>query len=377
MLDAVLSGSRLQEVADLAANAVAGSVAIILPSAGIAVVAPPSEAALLPELEGWVAERLAGAAGADSPTPIACEVSIGSDDDIVGAVLLLGAAGEVSAETRGILHVAAMASLTDLALQQAKDDVEDTLRGSFLEELRAGTRLEPAEVVRRAGRLGCDLTRGAVVLSVAPHGDRPHLAMTTIRTDAPEAFVQNLDGRIYVILPCGEEPDAADAIVLRAQRLADRIHGQAHVGLSSFERNPAELGRAIAEADLVVGVLGGPGDLAASDVLSGTYRLLLWLLATRPGEIRAYHESTIAPLVRYDEQYQTELLATLATYLEHDGNINATARVMYAHRHTIAYRLERIRELTELDPARSEGRERLGLGLKVHNLLRHRALPPA
>jgi sugar diacid utilization regulator len=375
MLDAVLSGSRLQEVADLAARAVDGTVAIVVPRASIAVVAPARSEDLLSVLEAHVDDRLAGREPA-ATARIVCEEPIGSADDVVGAVLLLGpVARAVDAETRGILHVAAMASLTDLALRQAREDVEDSLRGSFVEDLRAGARLEAAEVIRRAGRLGCDLTYGAVVLSVAPNGDRPHLVVATIRAEAPEAFVQNLDGRIYAILPCGEDRDGADAVVLEARRLAERIEGLAHVGVSPFERNAAELGRSIAEADLIVDVLGGPGQLATADVVSGTYRLLLWLLATRPAEVRAFHDSTIAPLVAYDERYRTDLLGMLASYLEHDGNINATARAMYAHRHTIAYRLERIRDLTELDPTRSEGRERLGLGLKVHNLLRHRAVP--
>ena len=49
--------------------------------------------------------------------------------------------------------------------------------------------------------------------------------------------------------------------------------------------------------------------------------------------------------------------------------MNATAAAIYAHRHTIAYRLERVRELTGLNPGVSEDRERLGLGLKVYRIL--------
>jgi DNA-binding PucR family transcriptional regulator len=49
--------------------------------------------------------------------------------------------------------------------------------------------------------------------------------------------------------------------------------------------------------------------------------------------------------------------------------MNATAAGIYAHRHTVAYRLERVRELTGLDPSVSEDRERLGLGLKAYRIL--------
>ena len=78
--------------------------------------------------------------------------------------------------------------------------------------------------------------------------------------------------------------------------------------------------------------------------------------------MRSFYEDTVAPLVRYDESYGSELVATLETFLEHNGATGAAAAALFVHRHTIAYRLERVKELTGLDPALSEDRERLGLG---------------
>ena len=52
--------------------------------------------------------------------------------------------------------------------------------------------------------------------------------------------------------------------------------------------------------------------------------------------------------------------------------MNATARAIYAHRHTVAYRLERVRELTGSIPAATEDRERLGLGLKALRIVEAR-----
>jgi DNA-binding PucR family transcriptional regulator len=42
--------------------------------------------------------------------------------------------------------------------------------------------------------------------------------------------------------------------------------------------------------------------------------------------------------------------------------------MIFAHRHTVAHRLERIHELTGFDATSYEDRERLGLGLKIHRL---------
>jgi sugar diacid utilization regulator len=49
--------------------------------------------------------------------------------------------------------------------------------------------------------------------------------------------------------------------------------------------------------------------------------------------------------------------------------MKATAAAIYAHRHTVAYRLERVRDLTGLDPLRREGREHLGLAIKTDALM--------
>jgi len=45
------------------------------------------------------------------------------------------------------------------------------------------------------------------------------------------------------------------------------------------------------------------------------------------------------------------------------------APTIHANRHTVRYRLERIKELTGLDPFTSEDRERLGLGLKAFRII--------
>ena len=53
----------------------------------------------------------------------------------------------------------------------------------------------------------------------------------------------------------------------------------------------------------------------------------------------------MASLVAYDEQYATDLIGTLESYLANDCNMNQTATAIHAHRHTVSYRLDRIREL--------------------------------
>ena len=66
-----------------------------------------------------------------------------------------------------------------------------------------------------------------------------------------------------------------------------------------------------------------------------------------PRELQGFFDETVAPLVTYDEQYETELVRTLETFLDADGNVARTSEKLFTHRHTIRYRLERVKELTD------------------------------
>ncbi len=368
MVDAVLGGDGLDKVAALAADAAGAPVAIVIPRLGAAVAAPAAGEEDLATLRRYVADRVKDRP-AQVPPAVGAEVPIMSGDDIVGAVLMLLGPTPPGAEAGDFLHLAAVASLTEVAVEEAKEEVEQNLRGSFLEDLRSRPDLEPREVVRRAGRLGCDLSRGAVVLCAELTTDRPRHVVATIAEDHPGALAQHMDGRVYALLPAVGGDDAPERTLERARRLAERLRQHGTVGLSSFYADPAEFGRAIQEAELVLDVLRQSDAPIAQDIGTGTYRLLFRVLASHPEEVRSFYEDTVAPIVRYDDQYRTDLVGTLESYLDQNCNMNATAAAIYAHRHTVAYRLERVKELTGLDPMLSEDRERLGLGLKAYRII--------
>ncbi len=378
MVDAVLAGDGLERVAELAADAVGGSVAIIVPRLGTAVVAPAGAPAAerLPELRRYVADLVQDRLS-HPPRGVAIEIPIRSGDEAVGAVLLLEGASSPTAEAAEYLHLAAVASLTEVAVEEARDEVEQNLRGSFLEDLRSGSGLAPDELVRRAARLGCDLSRGAIALCAELHTDRPRHVVATIVEDVPGALAQHMEGtphgaqggRVYALLPALPVDNAPEATLAAAARLAARLQRHGTVGLSSFYGDPAELVRAVQEAELVLDVLTVSGEPIAEDINQGTYRLLFRVLASHPEEVRSFYEDTVAPVVRYDDQYRTDLVGTLEAYLAANCHMSATATAIHAHRHTVAYRLERVRDLTGLDPMQSEDRERLGLGLKAYRII--------
>jgi DNA-binding PucR family transcriptional regulator len=148
------------------------------------------------------------------------------------------------------------------------------------------------------------------------------------------------------------------------------------IGRSRIADDPMDIHRAASEALLAANV-AAPPDGAQSRLLSfedtGAYRLLLPAMSEDPAELERFYEDTIAPLNAYDEQYSTELVRTLETFLANDGSMTTTCKELFTHRHTIRYRLERVRELSGLDVNSTDGRERLSLGLKAMRVLGIRA----
>ncbi len=287
---------------------------------------------------------------------------------------------EVEVDQEEVLRAAALASLTVLAVTDARDEVAGELRGTLLEELRA-RKVEGAEVTRRAARMGCDLARGAVALVAEVPSARPRHAAALVTGEHPGALAEALSRagegdeavlRIYALLPARAGDDPSGATLASAHRISERLRPLGPSAFSSFCEAPAELDRAFAEAELMLDVIGHDERMASqlgSGVADGVYRLLFRAMASDPEEVRRFYSETVEPLVAHDREYRTDLLGTLETYLSNDCNMNATARAVYAHRHTVAHRLARIRELCGLDPAAGEDRERLGLGIKAYRII--------
>jgi hypothetical protein len=379
MMEAVLDGEGLERVAELATTAAGGPVAVLIPRLGVACAPRASRASgALAALERWVEERVRGRPSA-VPVEVVAEAPIRFRDEIVGVVALLRADVAPRLEASEFLRVAAAAALTALAVEDAKEETEQNLRGSLLEELRSRTDLTGPEIVRRAARLRCDLSGGAVILCAELAVDRPRLVVAMITAEHPGALAQELDGvgpdarpRVYAALPAVATAEAGagtGSSMALARRLAGRLQRFGTVGMSSFHADPAELGCAVREAELVLEALQHSGTVITHEIGRGIYKLLFRVLASHPDEVHEFYETTVASMVRYDELNQTELVHTLWAYLDSNCNMNATAAAIFTHRHTVMHRLERIHELTGLDPTVCGDREQLGLGLKVHRLL--------
>jgi hypothetical protein len=352
MVDAVLAGDGLDAVATLAADAAGGAVAVVLPSVGAAVAGAAAERRL-PAVRRYVVAQLAGQPGAVPPGYVA-EAEVRSGEDRLGAIVLLDDGRAPAPTADGVLRLAAVAALAATALHDSAGS-GPRAAAALLDDLRRAP-VDGEAVVARARRLGVDLAAGAVAVRV--RADPEHALRVATLVDEFGALVAVRGNAIDALVPGAQ----------RAHALVGRLEGRAVVGLSAHEPSPAHLHRALREAALAHALVDA-GDAGASDAATGTWQLLVRVAVSDPASLRRLRDTSIGPVLVHDADHGTELLGTFRTYLANGGNMNAAAAAIPSHRHTVAYRLDRLRSLTGLDPGLPDDRERLGLGVKAQLVL--------
>ena len=287
----------------------------------------------------------------------------------------------------------------ELGKDRVRLETELGIRGDFVDDLINGHYGSVNLLLQRAGYLGADLANGALVLIV----DIDDFARYLERRKPKEPAIQELKRRlaeavrmqtrqlfsnfllgprsdnVIVFLGSSEDTPPED-LPEKAQLLAKGVQRYVKgllpdltisVGIGRNKRDPALLPDAYSEAEVALEIghrIHGPSSVSTFEG-TGTYKLLFRVFQENPEELVAFYEETLEPVVRYDSRYSTELVQTLVTYLGNDASTVRTASDLFAHRHTIRYRLDRVGELTGLDVDKSEDRERLTLGIKAMQLL--------
>jgi DNA-binding PucR family transcriptional regulator len=366
--EAVESGAGLPEVVRAAARALDASLAVTDAwGATLAVAArsPAEERSLLTQGKGV------------NSTPLRVA------DTVVGT-LHMRAKSDPSASMQRLL-VTMIAS--EVERVRAPERASESAAADFLRSVLARELTAREELVGRAKDLALDVQDGASMIVARAHAQMPtdegwRGRVRAVAERGARAVVSRsiaalserdgiLGAEVLVLVPGGDEATAARAAdgILREMEAGLAGHTFA-LGRSRIAQDPAELPRAASEALLAANVAEGAGEgVALAFEQTGAYRLLLSTMSENPAELQRFYAETVEPLVAYDEQYETELVRTLETFLEADGNVAGTAQRLFTHRHTIYYRLERVRELSGLDVGSSDGREKLSLGLKAMRVL--------
>ena len=312
-------------------------------------------------------------------------------DAILGYLAILEereAAPSEDVDLQVVQHAATVYALAMMRERMASE-VAQQLRDELFEGLLQGRAQDEQVALERAARLGYDPRRTYRVLVLvaddpASREQRPE-SLTRRRhllEGLAELFKRRAPGSIgmarrddlVVLVP---EPDVSDGHPRRLSAPAElgRIAvqqaeavaptWQVTVGLGDVCHGATEIAGSHEQARRAVDTarrFGRRGDVVTFEEL-GLYRLLFHV--KDPGELRGFVDQVLGPLLAYDQRHQAHLVLTLSTYLAHNGNLQATARELSLHVNSVAYRLQRVQTIADLNIELAEDRLLAQVALKI------------
>lgn len=269
-----------------------------------------------------------------------------------GAVVVDVRGGDVDGDGIIAMERAALGIAVRLAQATAVAEAQERFAAISLEELIAGHAGAAADVAERAATFGWDLNRPRAVLlaSIDPPetGPIPANALSTIAAAARatlgrDAIVWTRSATIAALVA----PDTDDSAERRqiAERLREELDKRLRsvnvsIGVGRRVDSPILLPRSFVEASRAVDVGRWAKGRHVTEVFDqlGLERLLA---STPTDDLAEFVRHAIGALATHDRANNTDLVDTLAVWLE-TRNMAEAARRMYVHYNTLKNRLERI-----------------------------------
>lgn len=268
-------------------------------------------------------------------------------EDVLGVLALIDPGNTAGAQELVALEHGGTVLAMELARLQSLAETELRLRRDLVEELLAGTDEESAR--RRAQALGYDLerTHRVVVVEGYARSDDENLFFHAVRRAARDVGVGTLvTARAKTVIILSDAEPSWDK--LRAAIVAELSGGSCRIGIGGRCEGPSDFLRSYQEAQLALKMQRtsrGRDKVTVFDDL-GVYQVLF---EVQDPTMERFIRRWLGPLLDYDLNRGTELVATLAEYLEHGRNYDTTAAALCVHRSTLKYRLQRIREICGCD----------------------------
>jgi len=297
--------------------------------------------------------------------------------------------------------IALESAATTLRLEMLKDvavkEVELKYKGDLMDDLINGRFDSEESIFDRGTLFGWNLKRKFIVilLNISEYGDYIltnknlsegiHLLMEKIkkRIDRVSYYYTtdyisiNKGDNIIVLWPVEKKhsiKDVYSTIKEFGKELKKVISNEignisVSIGIGGLAENPMEICKSYSEAMDAVNFgyrIFGKDSIVTFEEL-GIYKLLCRYQDRE--ELNKFVHPALWTLKEYDKDKNNELIDTLEKYLSCNLNAVKTAEELYVHYKTVLYRLNRIRELTNLDIEDRGKMLEIEVGLKILRII--------
>lgn len=287
-------------------------------------------------------------------------VGVRPDDALLGAVCVLDPGHDVGVELVSLVEAAAAVFAFLLSKDLAVAEMEARVWAGLASELLDDPSRDIAR--RHAAALGHSLDNPHRVVAIDLLAHRAGAVEAAVRRVSPHLHMNDVllttRGSLLLLL-VSEDVDWTHFSALLAQELAS----PPRIGVGR-PRAIELIRESLAEAELAL-------RMSTTGVVEVDDLGVLGLLAADadPTRLQRLVDRSIGSLVAYDEAHRSELVATLAAYLQCHYGIETTARILFVHSNTVKYRIRQISELLLVDLHDPDTRFNLDLACRAHQVL--------
>jgi purine catabolism regulator len=388
----VLQGADVDSVTRMLSEVVGRRVLLLDALLQVVSLAPASDNFAWAPRQGYVRAVLATLARERRPLRVPPMPDFGVDascvlapvalgDAILGYLVLLaddvGAGDDLDLQI--VQHAANVYALSMMRERMATE-VARQLKDELFDGLLSG-RTQGEQIAReRAMRLGYNpdvvyrvlvIVAGSVLENEPPEllAQRRRLLESLAELCArrsPGGFATLRDDELVVLMP--DADDARELGRAAVQQAAALVPDwRVSVGIGGVCVSAGAIAQSYAQAQRALDIASrfypaAHGDVVVFDDL-GLYRLLFHV--SDASELRGFTEQVLGALIEYDQRHNADFVRTLAAFLEHNGNLQATARELNLHVNSVTYRIQRIQAISNLDLEASEDRLLAQVALKI------------
>ncbi|MET3905240.1 helix-turn-helix domain-containing protein [Paenarthrobacter sp. 4246] len=292
-----------------------------------------------------------------------------SHSEVLGAVCMLETELPITAANVFALKYATRLLEAELSHRRALALLELKLGRDLVDELVSG--MEPTNAGVRTAALGYDIKGPQhVIVTVWEPPRTDDTVVVALRRTLQELHSSALVSRRsdMVIAVVQGDPLGAEVFSVLAKTLRSATGS---MGIGGPCLDVGHIPRSFSEALHALHIRSSSIDcygLTRFDQL-GIYRILD--TAGSEPDLGGYVDEWLGTLQRSDDSRGSDLVQTLAQYLDHGGNYDSTAESLAIHRSTLRYRLNSIRQVTGFDLADPETRLNLHVATRAWRLRPH------
>ncbi|MEW5920845.1 MAG: helix-turn-helix domain-containing protein [Bacillota bacterium] len=269
-------------------------------------------------------------------------------------------------------------------------DVEERIKGDFLDDLINKNYHSHKDIMQRASYLGHDLTEQHQVMFIdidnfsyyveKQKGNESKLSLLKRRVfevvskcleeKIPASIIGSKSEAIVAVVPLSKKRsfpklgDVGEFIKERVKSLIPEITVSIGIGRVCNSIDEIKISYQEARRTLFIAKKFGKRDQVINYDSLGAYKILFNV--NNMDELQEFLDQTLGALLKYDRAKKNEILIpTLKSYLACNCNNQKTADNLFIHLNTLKYRLQKIQDIGAVDLNDPESRLDLQLALKI------------